>query len=136
MTKRVVIGAIIVVAILVSPWILATAWMAGNTAIGNLDKWRYRPTSEFRPADWKQPNLKYRYSVLDYVASQVVTNGMLRTNVMLVLGKPDHVTEKSAWQFETRRPGFYLIDFSGGGLLVEFDAQDRVVKVSKNLWVD
>ena len=136
MKRRIVIIAAVVVGLLASPWILGAAWMAGGTVYGKIDQWRYQRTAEFRDADWKRPNRKYRYAVLDHVAAKVVSAGMKEEEVERLLGKPDSVSEKKGWQYETKRRGWYFIDFSGGGLLVEFDSQRRVVRVSKNLWVD
>jgi hypothetical protein len=133
--KRIVIG-VVILGILLSPWIISVSWLAGGSLFGKFDSWRYRPTQEFRSTDWKQPNYKYRYSVLDFVVGKIVTNGMSQTAVSDVLGKPDAITDKRAWQYEAKRPGFHLIDFSGGGLLVEFDDKDFVVRVFKNTWVD
>jgi hypothetical protein len=135
MKKRLVIG-LVVLGILLLPWIIGATWLVGGAIFGEIDTWRYRPTREFRTADWKQPDYKYRYAILDYAAGNIVTNGMSQAAVMDILGKPDIVTEKRAWQYEAKRPGFYIIDFSGGGLLVEFDERDCVSRVSKNFWVD
>ncbi len=134
--RRAVIAGIVIVAVLFSPWILAGLWVAGGTVYGKIDQWRYGRTEEFRVADWKRPNLKYRYAVLDHVVDKVVSVGMKEEEVERLLGRPDFVIEKKEWQYETKRPGWHFIDFSGGGLLIEFDPQRSVSRVSKNLWVD
>lgn len=53
-----------------------------------------------------------------------------------ILGKPDWTTKKKEWQYETKRPGWHFIDFSGGGLLMEFGPDRKTSRISKNLWVD
>ncbi len=53
-----------------------------------------------------------------------------------ILGKPDWTTKKKEWQYETKRPGWQFIDFSGGGLLMEFGPDRKTSRISKNLWVD
>lgn len=136
MKRRAIIIAAIIIGLIASPWILAIAWIAGGSVYGRIDQWRYRPTTEFRAPDWKSPNQKYRYAVLDYVATQVVVPGMTADEVGRLLGPPDSRTAKNEWQYETKRPGWRVIDFSGGGLLIEFDARHRVTKVSKNFWLD
>lgn len=122
--------------LLASPWILAVLWLGGGTVYGQVEKWYFSPTDRFSAAEWQRPNMKYRYAVLDYVATKVVHSGMTMTEVERLLGTPDFVTDKGEWQYETKRPGWHFIDFSGGGLLIEFDADQLVVKVSQNLWVD
>jgi hypothetical protein len=136
MKKVILIFIAVVLGGFLAQWILGFVLIAGGSVYGQFDQWRYKPTEEFRESDWKRPDLKYRYSVLDHVAAKVVAVGMKREDVERVLGKPNSITQKGEWQYETQRPGWYFIDFSGGGLLVEFDAQGRVSRVSKNLWVD
>jgi hypothetical protein len=135
MKRRGIIIAAIVMAIFASPWILGAMWIAGCSIFGIIDEWRYSPTTHFQATDWKNPDKKYRYAVLDHVAAKVIVAGMKEEDVEELLGRPDSLT-KNAWQYETKRPGWHFIDFSGGGLLIEFDSSHRVVKISKNLWVD
>ena len=111
-------------------------WITGGSIYGQIDIRHYQPTTDFREADWKRPDLKYRYAVLDHVAAKVISAGMKEEEVVGLLGKPDSTADKNTWQYETKRPGWYFIDFSGGGLLVEFDPQRRVVSVTKNIWAD
>jgi hypothetical protein len=73
---------------------------------------------------------------LDYVAAKVIIPGIKKEQVEELLGGPDSITEKKEWQYETAHPGWHFIDFSGGCLLIEFDTQHRVAKISKNLWID
>ena len=49
---------------------------------------------------------------------------------------PDLELEDGAWQYDTRRPGWRLIDFSGGGLLVTFTDSDDVKGIVNNTWID
>jgi len=136
MKRRPIIIAAIAIGLIGSPWILGVIWVAGASTYGKIDEWRYNRTTEFRDSTWKLPDKKYRYAVLDYVAEKVVLAGMKEEEVERLLGKPDHLTPQKGWQYETKRPGWHFIDFSGGGLLIEFDSQRSVARVSKNLWVD
>lgn len=61
---------------------------------------------------------------------------MTESEIEVILGKPDSITEKKEWQYETKRPGWHFIDFSGGGLLIEFGSDRKAYRISKNLWVD
>jgi len=56
--------------------------------------------------------------------------------VEVLLGKPDWITGEGGWQYESRRPGWRVIDFNGGGLLIGFDAAHRIAEISKNTWED
>jgi len=136
MKRRGIIIAVIVIGLIASPWILGAMWIAGCSIYGKIDELRYSPTAQFQATDWKSPDKKYRYSVLDYVPAKVIIAGMKEEAVEGLLGRPDSLTEKNEWQYETARPGWHFIDFSGGGLLIEFDSHHRVAKISKNLWVD
>lgn len=111
-------------------------YIGGATIYGKIDVIRYAPTTEFTSGRWQKPNRKYRYAVLDTVATRIITNGMQERSVSEVLGKPDMIDTNGNWQYETRRPGWRLIDFSGGGLLIEFDSERHVNKASINTWVD
>ena len=111
-------------------------YMGGATVYGKVDKIRYAPTAEFTSSRWQKPDRKYRYAVLDTVATRIITNGMQDTAVVELLGKPDLVDTNSNWQYETKRPGWHFIDFSGGGLLVEFDSNRLVQKATVNTWID
>lgn len=136
MKRRPLIICGIVALVVLSPWILGGLWLVAGSVYGKIDLWRYQPTNNFRSADWKRPNLKYRHSVLDYTAANVVSIGMTEPEIEVILGKPDSITEKKEWQYETKRPGWHFIDFSGGGLLIEFSPDQKASRISKNLWVD
>ncbi len=76
MKKRVTIIAAIVAGVIALPWILGILWIAGRSFCGKIDEWRYSPTAQFQANDWKRPNKKYRYAVLDDVAAKVIISGM------------------------------------------------------------
>jgi hypothetical protein len=116
--------------------VLLTAPFTVPPMLGWIDEWRHRPTADFRETDWKRPDRKYRYAVLDHVAAKIVTVFMSESEVVTLLGKPDAVTAEKKWQYETQRPGCQFIDFSGGGLLLAFNQQGKVAEISKNLWTD
>jgi hypothetical protein len=128
--------ALVVLLIVTAPWWLMAIYMGGATVYGRVDKIRYAPTAEFTSSRWQKPDRKYRYAVLDTVATRIITNGMQGTAVVELLGKPDLVDTNSNWQYETKRPGWHFIDFSGGGLLVEFDSNRLVQKATVNTWID
>ena len=111
-------------------------YIGGATLYGKADKIRYASTTEFTSSRWQKPDRKYRYAVLNAVATRIITNGMRDAAVVELLGKPDMVDTNSNWQYETKRPGWRFIDFSGGGLLVEFDTNRIVHKAMVNTWVD
>ena len=89
MKRRAVIIAAIVVGLFASSYIIGALWFGGSTVFGKIDQRRYSSTTDFRPGDWKRPNLKYRYAVLDFVATNVVVGGMSRARVEQILGKPE-----------------------------------------------
>jgi len=115
MKRRGIIIAVIVIGLIASPWILCAMWLAGCSVYGKVDEWRYSPTTQFQSTDWKRPDKKYRYAVLDYVATKVIISGMKEEAVEGFLGSPDSLTEKKEWQYETARPGWRFLDFNGGG---------------------
>lgn len=135
MKKMAIIG-LLVLAVVTSPWWLFALYLGGASLWGRIDEAHYRPTTNFDAARWQKPERKYRYAVLDSVAKAVVTQGMAETNVRALLGKPDMIDTNANWQYEARRPGWRLIDFSGGGLLVHFGTNRTVQKVEINTWID
>lgn len=135
MKKRTAIG-LIVLAIITAPWWLMATYMGVCSLRGRIDKYLYRPTSEFDSAKWQAPNRKYRYAVLGHVATNIITSGMARVEVARLLGQPDFVYTNGVWQYETRIPGWRFIDFSGGGLAVEFSSNNVVTGTVINTWID
>jgi hypothetical protein len=51
------------------------------------------------------------------------------------LGEPDSIEDR-IWHYETERPGWRLIDFSGGGVAVYYDEYNRVKKLKDTRWID
>ena len=122
----------IAMAVLAWPWI----WIFGNIAYGKVDEWRYARTESFNPQRWRRPNLKYRYAVMTEVKENRIKPGMDQAAVRELLGPPDSVGADGGWQYDTRRPGWRLIDFSGGGILVRFTTDGKVSEAVDNRWVD
>ena len=135
MKKRIKIG-LVILAVITSPWWLCALYLGIATLWGKIDEARYAPTTHFDAARWQKPNRKYRYAVLDTVAKTVIAQGMTEVRVGQLLGKPDMTDTNQNWQYESRRPGFRLIDFSGGGLLLHFDTNGMVKNVRINTWID
>ncbi|MEI6084314.1 MAG: hypothetical protein WCS70_08440 [Verrucomicrobiota bacterium] len=119
-----------------SPFWLMALFIGGNSLLGKLDEIHYSRTTRFDNDRWKSPNKKYRYAVLDGVVSKVVTGGMTEAQVMELLGKPDVTDANNNWQYETKRPGWRFIDFSGGGLLIHFNTNRVVERAEINTWLD
>ena len=119
-----------------SPWWLMAVYIGGASLYGRIDKFRYDPTTHFDPSKWQKPDRKYRFAVLDTVAKQIITPGIPENRVTELLGKPDAVDTNSNWQYETKRPGWRFIDWTGGGLLIEFNTNRLVQKTIINTWVD
>lgn len=128
-------ATIVLVGLIVTP-VGPLLRMTGDIGYSYLDNWRYSPTTDFRPRDWQRPNRKYRYAVLDHVIAKVVVPGMGAAQVRMELGAPDEIADDGAWSYEAQRPGWHFIDFSGGGLRIEFDGEGRVVRVVKTVWID
>ena len=135
MKKGIKIG-LIVLAGITSPWWLFAIYLGWGTLIGHIDRVRYAPTTNFESARWQKPERKYRYAVLDTVVKTVVTQGITKAAVIESLGKPDRIDTNNNWQYEAQRPGFRLIDFSGGGVQVHFGTNDVVQSVQNNTWID
>jgi|SaaInlStandDraft_1057018.scaffolds.fasta_scaffold291578_1 hypothetical protein len=99
-----------------------------------VDSYLYSDSSNFNSEKWKEGPSKYRYSVLSHIIAQVVRKNMSQKEVLKKLGKPDS-TNNNSWQYETIRPGYRLIDFSGGGLQITF-SQNKILEIKDNTWVD
>lgn len=133
--RRVFIFCSIFILLLLSPWLLSGLAIFSLNVYGKIDDWRYQPTTEFSDSRWKKPDLKYRYSVLEEVIAHQIKPGMTPTDVRALLGEPDSFAG-GGWQYEARRPGWHLIDWQGGGLLIAFSDQNMVVSAERNHWVD
>jgi hypothetical protein len=96
------------------------------------DKWHYRPKASFDASKWNRPNLKYRYSVTNFVIHEIIKPGMTESQVVDLLGTPNAVTGDEDWQYETQQPGLRSLNWTGGGLLVKFDPDRKVVEVINN----
>jgi hypothetical protein len=92
------------------------------------DKWRYRPSTTFNAEKWNRPDRKYRFSVTDYVIQQVVKPGMTETQVIELLGTPNAITANEDYQYETQHPGLRSLNWTGGGILIKFDPDRRVIE--------
>ena len=124
--RRVIIFCTCFILLLLSPWLLGGLAILSLSTYGRIDKWRNQTTSEFSQARWKKPDLKYRYSVLQEVIRQQIKPGMTPTDVKSRLGEPDAYVN-GGWQYEARQPGWQLIDWEDGGLLISFSEQNVVV---------
>ncbi len=102
----------------------------------NVDEYRFRPTTEFNSVRWKAGDLKYRFSVVDTVVGRIVLPGMKEPDVIKVLGSPDAVDTTGLSSYHAKRPGIRFINFSGGGIRVDYDPTGAVIRVSDTRWVD
>ena len=98
------------------------------------DSFFYSQSSNFDSSKWSQGPSKYRYSVLDHIIKNVLEKNLTKSQVKSILGEPDRITEEN-WFYESIRPGFRFIDFSGGGLKLEFENR-ILIKYSNNTWID
>jgi len=134
--NKIYISVAAAITVFAMPYVLVLLWMGGNTVNGKIDLWRYHPTQEFKVTDWKRPNLKYRYAVLDHVVNIIVEKEMSKDALEQLLGKPDRIEKDGSWQYDTEKPGWQFMGWSGGGLNVIFDQDEKVSKASNNTWVD
>ena len=135
MKKRTIIG-LIVLAVATAPWWMMAVYIGTHSLYGRVDEARYQPTTEFDSARWQIPNRKYRYAALGHVATSIIKSGMPQAEVARLLGQPDIKGTNNVWQYETQRPGWRFIDFSGGGLAVHFSSNDVVTGAVINTWID
>jgi len=122
--------------LILSPWILGGLFFLTHEIYGQFDDWRYPTTTVFDSRRWTKPDLKYRYSVLKQVVNHQISVGMPQTEVRDLLGKPDMETPDGAWCYETKRPGWELIDWNGGGVRIDFSADRKVSLVEDSRWED
>ena len=108
---------------------------AGFTAYGEFDAWRYRAPDAFSEERWKS-NKKYRWSSIDLVIEKKLEEKMKKEELVALLGKPDKILPEGQMLYEATRPGFHLIDFSGGGLLIELTPEGLLESSSNTTWVD
>jgi len=135
--KRIIKFVLIVIFLVVTfPWWSMMLWMSSSIIYGKIDTIIYAPQKSFNAHKWKSGHEKYRHSVLNHVVTQVITQGMSEEEVLSLLGKADYVSKEGDWQYETEFPGWRLIDWTGGGLLVHFDENRSVTRAENNTWVD
>ena len=128
--------AIVIFIALTSPWWLTAGCLGVSMIYGEIDEYIYSPTADFDSERWKEGVSKYRYSVLEAVAEGIIEKGISKDNVFGLLGRPDHIDNEGNWQYESIQPGWRLIDFSGGGVLVEYDNDGKVSRSSVSIWID
>jgi hypothetical protein len=124
------------VLLFLSPWILGGLFFLTHEIYGQIDEWRYPTTNVFDSRRWTKPDLKYRYSVLKQVMNHQISVGMPQAEIRNVLGTPDVVTSDGAWNYETKRPGWELIDRNGGGMRIEFSTDRKVSLIEDSRWED
>jgi len=129
-SRRIFIFCSCFILLLFSPFLA----VLGLNAYSRIDEWLYRQSSEFSPARWKKPDLKYRYSALQEVIDHQIRPGMSAIDVTTRLGEPDSFAD-GGWQYEARRPGWHFIDWQGGGLVIRF-TENKVVIAERNHWTD
>jgi len=113
------------------PFVLA----AGLTAYSEFDEWRYQEPNEFSERKWKSSD-KYRWNSIDLVIEEKLREKIKREEVIAILGAPDKSTPEGHVEYDAERPGFHLIDFSGGGLLIKFTPDGYLESSTNTTWVD
>ena len=98
------------------------------------DSYLYSKKSNFESNKWKEGPSKYRYSVLEYTISHILRKEMSKEEVLSLLGKPDK-NKNNTWQYNAIKPGYRLIDFSGGGIEIKF-SNNKIIEITNNTWVD
>jgi hypothetical protein len=53
-----------------------------------------------------------------------------------ILGEPGQVDVSNVWHYDAERPGWRFIDFTGGGVAVEFDENTVVHEVKDTRWIN
>jgi len=107
----------------------------GLSVYGEFDEWRHQTPDEFSERKWKS-NRKYRWVSIDLLINGSLNERMKKEEVIQLLGKPDDITPKGNFEYEAKRPGFHFIDFSGGGLFVEFTPGGYLESSTNTTWVD
>jgi hypothetical protein len=123
-------------------WYLGPLQAVAGAISKEIEHVRYQPQSNFDSQRWKSGNLKYRYSVLDYVCSTVIKPGMSEQQVTNLLGAPDsrppsvQTPDSTSYQYGVERPPSFFDSSStfGDGLLIEFSPQRTVISAEKDLW--
>lgn len=119
-----------------SPWIFPRVWLYAGSAYGKIDEWRYQEQDAFHSEEWKEGNRKTRFTLVSTLIEGNVLTGKTQDAIERILGNPDRIGKDGIWHYETERPGWRSIDFSGGGLAVGFDSKQTVDEVTDTRWVD
>ena len=117
------------------PWLLTIAYIGSASVYGLVDEMIHKDKVTFSSPEWKEGNKKTRFAYVDALLASKLIEDKSPEEVRELLGEPDTI-EETAWSYETKRPGWRLIDFSGGGVAVHFDAQGRVKEVKDTRWID
>jgi len=118
----------------VSPHLIIATWFFAGSIYGRLDESLYSTTDTFLSEKWNN-NRKYRYSVLRHVIDNIATEGKTDEELLLILGKPDRKDKDGIWHYNCKRPGWRFIDFSGGGLSLQFEG-NVLTKSKDTTWID
>ncbi len=104
--------------------------------VGFYEQFRFSSIRKFEKSEWAKPNLKYRHGALDFVKAEVLRKGMPRGRVLELMGPPD-LESATSIRYKAERPGWlpYTRVF-GGGLVIDFDHQDRVSDIVVDYWED
>jgi len=122
--------------VIFSPWLLGIPFILGGKIYDRFDKWRYPANSAFDSRRFASKDLKFRYVSLEDTLKNHLKRGMSSDEVRNLLGPPDSITPSGDWQYETRRPGWTLIDWNGGGISVSFTPEHTLLSAEDNRWVD
>lgn len=110
--------------------------MGAGSVLGWIDKKIYEDKSAFSSEEWRGGNRKTRFAYIDVLLADDVLKDKTQAEVSELLGEPDWINEERIWCYETERPGWRFIDFSGGGISVEFDESLTVKEVKDTRWID
>lgn len=127
---------VVIILTVSSPWWTMAFYMLGSSVYGKIEEKIYAPSHDFNSERWKSGHKKYRHSVLNHVATEVIKPNMSELEVANLLGNPDSVTKDKNWQYDTDIPGWRLIDWTGGGLIIHFDEGRQVKRAEINSWID
>ncbi len=105
------------------------------TAYGEFDEWRHQEPEEFSERKWKS-NKKYRWVSVDLLIEEQLNQKMKKEEVIALLGQPDETTLEGHFEYDADRPGWQIIDFSGGGLLLKFTPQGYLESSINTTWID
>lgn len=100
-----------------------------------IDRYRYRGTEDFVSERWLAGDLKYRYSVLPYVAGRVVAVGMSMEEIRQLLGEADYFPQGETgneWQYYVMPPGFRGFLWKRLGLHLQFDPHGKVELIGQD----